>query len=138
MSVTFEQATDEILILFKAAWDTTTFDAFYENVADDRDDSEDPYCQVWIRHTAGAQRTMGAPGGRRFNRTGILLVQLYCPSGKGLQESYRLAKVLADAFEGSRTPGDVWFRNTKIDERQRDGNFRRLDFTTEFSYDEIK
>ena len=144
MSFTYENAVDGLLGAFKTAWDTTGHTAYYESTVEDRQNEvsdpydEDAFCQVWVNHFSGGQKTFGASGGRRFARIGELMVQIYCPAGKGLQESYALGKVLADAFEGTSVVGGMWFRNTRIEEKRRDGNFRRLDFFTEFSYDEIK
>lgn len=138
-SLTYKQARREILSKFKTAWDTTSYEAFYDDVKKQRSSSSSPWAVVTLRHTAGRQSTLSSDvGNRRFSRTGTLTVQIFTSAGKGLQESYDLAKVVSDAFEGSYTPGGVWFRNLTLREVGRDGEFFQVNVITEFTYDEIK
>jgi hypothetical protein len=138
-SLTYKVARREILARFKAAWDTTTFQAFYDDVKKQRSKDEDPWAVITYRHAGGRQTTLsGAVGTRTFTRTGTLTVQIFTPSGKGLQEAYELAKVVSDAFEGTSTPGGAWFRNVRLNEVGRDGEFFQLNVIVEFLYDEVK
>jgi len=139
MSLTFSDAVDQIMDLFKTAWDTTGFPAYYEDVRQQRDSSEDPWSTTTLRHASGQQMTLGtATGTSRFAREGLLIVQIFTPAGKGLQEAYNLAKVVVDAYEGSTTPGGVWFRNVRLNEIGRDGRFFQMNVLVEFLYDELK
>lgn len=138
MSLTFEAAWGEMLTLFKAEWDATTHPVFYESVEKDKIDATNPYIIPILRHADGRQATLGGTGVRRFVRNGLLLFRLFTPVGNGLQESYQLAKVVVDAFEGKSSPGGVWFRNTRINEIGRDGSHYETQIMVEFEYDEIK
>lgn len=139
MSLTFEQATDEMLDIFKTAWDTTGYEAFYEDVKKQRNTNDDPWATVTLRHAAGFQATLsGATGSKTFRRLGLITFQIFTPIGKGLQDSYALAKVLTDAYEGSSTPGGVWFRDVRMNEIGRDGKFFQTNVLVDFQYDEIK
>ena len=139
MSLTFAQANDQILTVFKTAWDATTYQAFYESVRDQREDGTDPWAEVYLRHTAGRQATLSsASGSRMFRREGTLSVRIHTVQGNGLQTAYGLAKVVSDAFEGSSTTGGVWFRDVRINEVGRDGEFHITDVLIDFEYDEIK
>jgi hypothetical protein len=139
MSLTYQQAKDEILAVFKTAWDTTGYPVHYQDVRKQRDRDEEPWAVVTLQHSAGFQSTLsGAQGARTFTRLGFLTTQVFVPVGKGLQESYELAKVVSDAFEGTATPGGVWFRNVRLNEVGRDGEFYQLNVIVEFSYDEVK
>jgi len=138
MSVTFEQATDQILDLFIAAWDPA-IPIHYEDVRKQRSPSDEPWATTQIRHAAGRQTTLAsANGSSRFAREGLLTIQIFAPGGKGLQDAYALAKVAVDTYEGSATPGGVWFRNVRLNEVGRDGKFFQVNVLVEFLYDELK
>jgi len=139
MSLTYQEARDEIFALFKTAWDTTGYPAHYQDVRKQRAKDDDPWAVVTLQHSAGFQATLsGAQGARTFARLGFVTVQIFTPNGKGLQEAYDLSKVVSDAFEGASTPGGVWFRNVRLNEVGRDGKFHQINVVAEFRYDEVK
>jgi hypothetical protein len=139
MSLTQEQATDEILTVFKAAWDTTGYDVFYENVREDPSVVNDPYATTQIRHVASRQATLaGYNGSRMFERVGRFVVQVFSPVGIGLSAGYDLGIILLNAFEGVATPGGVWFRNANFREIGRDSALFQWNFEVEFLYHEIR
>lgn len=139
MSLTYKEAKNEILDIFKAAWDPTGYPVHYEAVREDRSTDQNPWAVVTLQHAAGFQSTLnGANGTRTFTRLGFVTVQIFKPSGKGLQEAYDLAKVVSDAFEGTATPGGVWFRDVRLNEVGRDGEFFQMNVVAEFRYDEVK
>lgn len=141
MSLTFSQANDEIMAAVKAAYDTLsgTPDIFWEAVAGDRATTNEPFFQVFLRHRTG--RNDGFPsanGQAKYRRDGDVTIMCFHPVGAGLSASYASAKVFADAFEGQATTGGIWFRNVRINEIGRDGQFYQLNVVAEFIYDEIK
>lgn len=139
MSLTYGEAVDEITTIFKTAWDTTGHKAFYESVKLSRNSNSDPWAVVTLRHAAGFQATLANnEGARTYRRQGDLTIQIFIKIGKGLQEFYNLAKVVSDAYEGSTSPGGVWFRNIRINEVGRDGEFHHNNVKLDFEYDEIK
>lgn len=140
MTATYAQAVDDILGLFKVAWDTTGYTAIYTNVAGDTpDDEEDPWARVTIQHTDGGQGSLtGGLGTTRWTRFGILTVQLFVPSGEGLSEAHTLGKLVTDAFEGVSTTNGVWFRNVRINEIGPDGEWYQVNVLVDFTYDEVK
>lgn len=128
-----------MLTLFKTAWDTTTYQAHYESVRLQRDTTQDPWAEVFVRHTAGYQATLSSTlGSRIFRREGVIQVRIFIAQGSGLSDAYTLAKVVADAYEGARTSGGAWFRNVRVNEVGRDGEFLQVDVTVDFQYDETK
>jgi hypothetical protein len=132
------EAVDEILDILNTAWITTGFKIFYENTRDERDTDDSPWAVAILRHVSGDQSTLGGDGNRNFTNQGILIVQIYTPTAKGLQESYRLASVVKDAFDGVSSPSGVWFRNARINEAGKDGQFTQTNVLINFRYDEIK
>jgi hypothetical protein len=139
MSLTYEEAYDEMAEMIKAAWDVTGYQAFYETVRDEQDTSTEPFIYYSCKIAGAFQAAMGAATGQRmFRRTGQIIIQLFCRSGKGLSESLQLAKVIADAYEGKSSPGGVWFKNVVPKDQGRDGMFQQTNVVIDFEYDEIK
>lgn len=139
MSADFDTANDEILTLFKTAWDTTGHPALYENLAGEPPTTPVPWARISLRHGTGGQTALsGADGTRRYDRIGILTVQIFIANGKGLSEGYTLGKIVVDAFEGKTTPSQVWFRDVVNKEIGPDGEWFQFNVTAEFVYDEIK
>ncbi len=136
LSITFKQATDEMLTMVKAAWDPTGHEMFYESVREQRETDDTPWASTVIRHASGRQLTFGKPA--QFERIGTIIVSVYAQVGKGLSDPYALAKILADAFEGQSSPSGVWFRNVRINEIGRDGQFTQVNMLTDFTYTEVK
>ena len=139
MSLTFEESYDSIYGLFKAAWDPTSYPAYYEAVDKGRMPDDQPWVWVSIEHAGGRQASLSSGTGQaRFERNGIFTARIFVAAGKGLQDALPLAKVVADAFEGNSAPGGVWFRNVRMNEVGRDGKFFQVNVLAEFTYDEIK
>lgn len=141
MSLTFEEAFDDMADMFKAAWDTTNLAAAYEDLADDDPlpKGDASWARFSVRHEESFQASMGAAlNQRQFRRRGTITVQIFTPSGKGLSERLTLAKVVSDAFEGRSSPGGVWFKNVKMNEIGRDGYFFQTNVLINFEYDEVK
>lgn len=142
MSLTYEMANDDIQKMVTDAWrnndPTVDCKIFYESVKEEQDHGTEPFIRVWVRHTSGAQRTLAGGNGRLFARNGFVRVEVYSPITKGLQESYQLAKVVADAYEGKSSDNGVWFRRVRITEMGKDGIFNRVDVIADFDYHETK
>lgn len=141
MTATFKEAYDDILTIFKAAWDPTGYNAVYPNTKGSADvpTTTAPWARLVVQHSPGGQSTLsGATGAQRFDREGLLFVQVFIPSGEGLSEAYALAKIIADAYEGASTPNAVWFRNVRVNEIGPSGSWYQVNVVVEFIYDEIK
>lgn len=138
MSLTYEQANDDMLSLLKAAWDQTGYMIHWEGIRDQRDTDMSPWATVVVRHATGQQDTLGGAGSRQFLRRGTILVGINTPSTSGLSEAYQLAKVVADAYEGVASPNGVWFRNVRINENGRNGTFNQMNVVVDFEYYETK
>lgn len=139
MSATYAEAYDAVLLLWKAAWDTTGYTALYENVGGKVPTGTTPWARVSMQQAIGQNASLsGALGTQRYERSGILFTQIFIPIGKGLSEGHALSKIVADAFEGQATSNGVWFRNTRINEVGVDGDWYQINVLTDFIYDEVK
>lgn len=139
MTATFEQARDDIFSAFKAAWGVTTFPVVWPDKPAEKPSGRTPWARVTIRHAGGFQATLSNINGqRRWRRNGVVIVQVFTPSGEGLSRAYDLAKIACDAFEGVSTPRGVWFRNARINEVGPDGDWQQVNVLADFEYDEVK
>lgn len=136
--MTYEEAVDEIQTMLINAWIPTGHKIFFESVREQRENDNSAWAASTIRHTSGNQESLGGIGNRSFLRQGVMIVQVFTPVGNGLQESYQLAKVITDAFEGKSSPLGVWFRRVRISEIGKDGMFQQLNVVLEFEYNEVK
>lgn len=139
MTATFEQAREDMFALVKQAWDTTGYLMGWPDVPNDNipPSAQEPWARTTLRHSSGGQRAFG-DSRRRYERGGVLIVQVFAPRGDGLSRAYQLAKIVADVLEGQATPRGVWFRNVRIAEGGADGNFSQVSVLADFTYDEVK
>jgi hypothetical protein len=141
MSVTIDQARDQMLAVFKAAWDPTGHPARYDDVAGDEPSGVAAWARVLVRHAPGGRRQAtlsGEAGARRFRATGTVIAQVMAEFGKGLNLADSLAKIVKDAFEGKTTSGGVIFRNVSSAEVGKSGQWWQTNITADFEYDEIR
>lgn len=135
MSLTFTEARDEILTLFRTAWEAqpTPPSLFYWDV-----EQEDPTGEIWaritVRHNIGGN---DAIGNRLFVREGVITLQIFTRFGEGLVNADATAKVAVDAFQGKSTPGGVWFRNVRYTEIGQDGEWFQSQVLADFEYTEV-
>ena len=143
MSLTFTEARDEILSLFKTAWDAQAApipQLLYWDVTgdpptgNDSDGDPDPWARITVRHVIGEN---DAIGGSLFNREGVVTVQIFSPFGTGLQINDNLAKIAVDAFQGKKTAGGVNFTNVRLNEIGQDGIWFQSNILADFDYCEV-
>ena len=116
MSATFTEAVDAILTIFKTAWDANATNPTlvdYQNVtpADGvklPPDDQLSWARVTVQHQDGSQGSLsGALGTQRYDRDGLITIQVFGPAGEGLSEVHNLAKIAADAYEGATTSSGI-------------------------------
>ncbi len=149
MTATYEEARDDILKLFKDAWDAAVLanpttiapiaDVIFDDISQKPTDGELAWARVALRHDRGAQGSLADDvGNTRWDRFGTLFVQIFTVVGEGLVLSYQIAKILSDAYEGKTTPLAVWFRNVSIREIGPDGEWFQVNWSVDFEYEEVK
>lgn len=134
MSMTLDQARDEMTAVFWDVWEATTHPVAWQDEA-----FEPPAASSWarftIRHELGRNKAIG---NKSFLRQGNIFIQIFVPVGDGLSASDDLAKIVAGAYEGTSTPGGAWFRNVTAREIGRDGNWTQFQVRVDFEWTEIK
>jgi len=145
VSLTRDQAVDEILTVVQAAWTTVggqdSSRLKYENVGTKSlpPTGQSAWARVVLRHTESRQATLsGAQGSRTFRRNGVLTVQVFSPTGRGIIGTSDLDTIIRDAYEGTTTSGGVEFRNVTINEVGQDGDFFQVNVVARFEYDTIR
>lgn len=137
------QARDVIYKVFKDAWDLLgtppgSYPAIYPDLPGEPPTSETVWARVTIRHADGKQASLaGENGARRWNRVGVLFIQVFAPVGDGLTAAYTAAQAVGDAYQAARGL-DVWFRNIRVNEVGASGAFEQVNVLVDFSYDDVR
>jgi hypothetical protein len=113
--------------------------SLWDNVKGDPPATTIPYCRVSIKHVSSRQTTFGEIGCRSFQRNGVVIVQLFTPTGEGSTQFDTLAKTISEAFEGVSTPNNLWFRRVSPPiEVGKSGEWYQTNISADFEYDQKK
>jgi hypothetical protein len=135
------EAVEQILTIFKTAWDGATSSApvMYQNISNVGKPDDETWTRVMVQHQDGAQVTLRAESGeRRFRSFGLFTAQIFTPIGEGLTSSLALGKVIKNALEGVTTSGGVIFRNVRLVDVGSSGNHYQTNVLADFEYDEVR
>lgn len=146
------EAVDDMMGLVNGVWAGTTITTtlgfaalLFEDVPGVRPRSElmtgvAPWGEAFIRHASGRQAALAADGSARsrWDRGGLLTVVFRAPMGGGRTITDAAAQALLDGIEGVHTPAGVWFRNVRLVETGRDGNWYKATVLADFEYDIVK
>ena len=145
---TYSEANDKIQKTFFDVWQPRV--VIYESAEGSKpDDVTLTWARPTVQHFTGNQDSLigglvgdigepDRPNVRRYRRGGVFTAQIFVPIGKGLVEGYELSNLVSDAFEGTSTPSDVWFRNVRLREIGPDGEWFQTNVLADFEYTEIK
>lgn len=135
--MTPDQARDEMLAVFKTAWDSTGFQAVYSDVGGEPPSEEVPWARVVVRHADGGQSAFGVAA-KRYTHQGTLWVQVFSPMGDGATKAYDLAYLVLLAYSQARG-ASVWYRRPRIlDVVNAKGAFEQKNVLIDFSYDDVR
>ena len=120
---------------FATAWAGAT------TVLYDDDPAPTPNAETWvrlnIRHTDGFQVSMGDVGNNRFNRTGVIIIQIFQKQGQYGIAARDLAKNALQLFEGV-TDNGVHYFDASVREIGADGHgWYQINVVANFRYDEL-
>jgi len=119
---TITEARDDILSVFKTAWDANTTaivgsvpEVRYQTVEETAlPPSTGYWAWVAVEHVEGGHAAIGT---QLFEHEGIFSVQLYSPlTTQGIENLDALVEVVLAAFEGKQSTNGVWFRNARVNE----------------------
>lgn len=138
-----QQARDDILGWFKSKWDLVPAPvplAIYDGTNTPPPDAVLEWIRVTLAFGALSQQTLQTVGNRRFNRSGILTIQLFTPfarAGQG-ERADVLAQAIIDALEGCETPGGVEFLNLTDNDIGKSGAWWQTNITSRLIYQQVK
>jgi hypothetical protein len=138
-------AVNDILKVYKDAWDAQTAPVpptIYDNVAGQQPADGSAWVRVQVKHNpgAGGQTTIGGDAGnKRFTRYGMVVCELYVPTGKGKSAYTGFVETIMRAFEGkSARNGGAFFFNVRPQEVGQEGDWFKVNVIAEFSWDQIR
>lgn len=133
--MTPDAARDEMLAVFKTAWDTTGYAVTWSDVPGAVPPSSAPWARVVVRHAEGRQGSLtDANGAKLHTYTGTLWAQIFVPIGQGVSMGYTLARLVLQAYRDAR--GAVWYRNQRFREAGNSGAFEQVNCLIDFTYDD--
>ncbi len=152
MTVTAEQAVDEMFALFREAWHSGTTAIVgsvpavrWPNVEErSRPPLNSYWCRVSMQEVLAPQSSLKsgvAPNeGQRYTSTGLLFVQVFAPmsDAEAAEKGKALAELARSAFRGVETPGGVWFRNPRVTPLPPQDNAYRFNMVVDYEYDTIE
>jgi hypothetical protein len=145
MITSMAQADKEMAELFRQAWEVqNNYKCDWPNAKVQQHLENEVWARWALDYVGGGQATMGKTGGRKFTKTGLIFVTVFTPLGAGLASAREASEIAIAAYEGQRTPGDVWFRNVRIEsEGHGQGSGRMKSWWTtevvaEFTYDYLR
>lgn len=106
---------------------------FYPNRPEVKPAASQPWARVTLRHVEADQRSLQAQD-QLYENEGILIVQLFEPSGRGLAQSIMRTPML-QALRATTTPSLVWFRRVTSAEQGISEHWYQTNVSAIFQYD---
>lgn len=132
---TLAAARESIYQQFVTDWAATsafTFDneAFTPPVSD-------PWVRLVVRHAASQQASLGGVGNRKFDREGLVLIQVFGRLDRGTKEVDDLAEKALAIYEG-KTIDQIWFTSVVINEIGPLEGWYQINLDAQFTWTEKK
>lgn len=121
---------------FATAWGETT-PVFF----DDDEKQDLPTTGTWvrfnIRHNTGFQKTMGAPGANRFERGGLITIQVFSKSGNFAIDPVTYVNTILTLYSGLTNSDITYFDATPREIGNDIRGWYQINVVIAFRYDEI-
>lgn len=135
--MTFQDGIDSMLTVFKTAWDLLGYPATYTDIPAETPVADTVWARAIVRHATGGQGSLtGDSGTVKWDRRGVLWIQVFAPIGAGSVQGLQAAQQLINAYQAERGP--VWYRNIRMNEMGADGAWERFDVKADFEYDDVR
>lgn len=141
---TAAEAYNDTMAKFKAQWDTTGLPCKYPDIVLDTpmQAAIDTGLTAWARVTylpnTRTQTSISGPTKAKFTAEGVVIVQIFTPTGDGGVLARTLYTLVEKAFEQVATLNGVWYRNTRTNPVPGQGQWVQNNVTSEWSYDEVR
>ena len=145
---THTQASDEINTMLFDEWSknpcTEEVPIVWGDVVADRQgglnyaNGATPYLRAELLYETSRKTSLKGRGGAKREHRGLLVALLHTQAGLGYSNALPLISVAQDIFDGTSSPGGVWFRNPHITNIGRQGTWYVTSMTVTFIYDLIR
>lgn len=140
---TIAAARDAVLAHWKTNWDVAgivyaSLPVMYDDVKTDRP-TDGGFLRLNLHHTGGDQRTMGSEGNRKFERLGMLTIQVFTAIGDGQTKSDLIVDIIKNIFEGRKSSvSGIWFRAVTWKRVGVSAGFWQTNIFVNFEYETLK
>ena len=129
MTATPLQAKDEMLEVFKTAWDadpiSTGLDVVYPDILGPTPSSDNAWVEILVQHNTGGEANLAGSGAtRRYRSTGLDLAD-------------QLAEIIIRAYETTKSRS-VMYISPRPNFVGNDGAWHQTNVVVEFQYDTIR
>lgn len=101
---------------FRTQWGATT-QVHYDGHAFTEPGPDVEWVRVSVQNLGGGQSTLGQTGGRKFERSASIFVQVFTPVTAGVGRGASLAQTARAIFEGTRLDPEAWCFDGVLDEQ---------------------
>ena len=147
MTATYIEALDEIMTVFKDAWDagSTPVVGYIPEIVWPGIEPEEnlPTDKFWARFSNKTlddeQSTLKGVGLRRYTIEGLAFIQIFAPlsNSEAVKKAKELATLTRNAYRGITTPSCVWFRNARIQEVGSKDKWYQINVLVNYEHDDI-
>ncbi len=132
---TFAAAKESILQQFVTDWGANS--AYTFDNEDFRPPVDAPWVRLAIRHIASIQTSIGGLGNRKFDREGLVLIQIFGRLDRGTKAVDDLAELALAIYEG-KSIDNIWFTSTVIREVGPLDGWYQISLDSQFTWTEKK
>jgi hypothetical protein len=95
------------------------------------------FAKATFQHADMAQASLaGGDGTRRYENIGTVTIEMFFPTGIGVERPYNECEAIAALFRGKHSPnGDVWFRDVAINEITQSRITARYQMNVSFTFE---
>lgn len=141
---TSEEAYRDTLDRFLAKWVTTGHPAIYQDVPLDTaaqaciDTGTEAWARITYKPNLRTQTSIAGPTKAKYTAEGLVIIEIYTPTGDGGQQDRTLCALVETAYEGVSTANGVWYRNTRSESIGPDGPWWHSNVIAQWSYDQVR
>lgn len=147
MTTNYTDAIDSMFSLFKTEWDVFSL-SLLGYAPDIRwpgvEEPEKPDCGKYFSRISQqtvneSQSTLADDSSiQRYTCDGLLFVQIFAPrsDSQSMENMRALAMSTKNVFRKHTDSGNIWFRNSRIEELPPEENFYNFNVVAEYQYDE--
>jgi hypothetical protein len=134
--MTPQEVRNEIMVRFRTEF-VGQFPIALDNQKFTKPDTPTKWARLSIIFNTGSQFSLGKVGNRRFQRLGLVIVQIFTPANSGTNDNDTLAKSVVDLFDGVRI-SDLSLYSGRVTTVGNDGEYYQQNAVIEFDFQEIR